>query len=233
MILIGMLIAFASFTLSACVGLGGSLLLVPAMALAFGTKTGIAVAAILLSLNNIGKVFAYRHTIPFKAVLPIVICTMAGASVGATAMLFIDEFWVDIAVIVMVMTTFWFEFAKIRSLKHTRVAGMAFGSGLLSGFSGTSGPLKGLAIRSLGLERMYFVGAASMVSLFGDAVKAAIFTKASLMTSETWMVVGSCIFVIPLAVFCGKKLNTELGEKVFAGCFWAVMTGYSARLLLN
>ena len=42
----------ASFIVSAAAGLGGSLILVPAMMMAIGTKDGIAVAALLLACNK-------------------------------------------------------------------------------------------------------------------------------------------------------------------------------------
>ncbi|CAA9282739.1 MAG: hypothetical protein AVDCRST_MAG93-3301, partial [uncultured Chloroflexia bacterium] len=64
----------AAFTISAAAGLGGSLILVPALALVLGTKEGVALAALLLALNNVVKVFAYRQTIPLaKSALVIVL----------------------------------------------------------------------------------------------------------------------------------------------------------------
>ena len=50
------LIAVAvSFTVSASAGLGGSLVLVPILALVLGTKEGVALAALLLAANNVVK----------------------------------------------------------------------------------------------------------------------------------------------------------------------------------
>ena len=57
----------ASFTLSASAGLGGSLILVPTLALILGTKQGVALAALLLACNNVVKVVAYRGPIPEAA----------------------------------------------------------------------------------------------------------------------------------------------------------------------
>ncbi len=137
-----MLFAFISFTISASVGLGGSLLLVPAMILAFDTKSGIAIAAILLSLNNVGKVYAFRATIPLKAALPIVFITMFGAATGATALLVVDEIWVDLAVMAMIFSTLVFEVGQLKWARKINSHLMAYFSGCTSGFSGTSGPLK-------------------------------------------------------------------------------------------
>jgi hypothetical protein len=121
-------------------------------------------------------------------------------------------------------------------LDRVRVAGgpvLAFGAGATSGFSGTSGPLKGMAIRQLDLDRAHFVGAASLVSLAGDATKTVIFTEAALLGSQSFMM---ALFAVPLmlvATFSGRRINQTIGERGYAVLFWGVMTGYTARLLLS
>lgn len=60
----------AACTLSASAGLGGSLILVPLLALTVGTKEGIALAALLLAANNLVKLVAYRGTIPWLSPWP-------------------------------------------------------------------------------------------------------------------------------------------------------------------
>ena len=50
------LAAAISCTLSAAVGMGGSLILVPLAILVLGVKPGIAFAAVILAINNVGKV---------------------------------------------------------------------------------------------------------------------------------------------------------------------------------
>jgi hypothetical protein len=46
---------------------GGSLILVPALALLLGTKEGVALAALLLATNSVVKVIANRGVIPLRA----------------------------------------------------------------------------------------------------------------------------------------------------------------------
>ena len=73
-----LLAAGAAFTTSAASGLGGSLVLVPALALLLGTKEGVALAALLLALDNVVKLIAYRHTIPLAGSAIVVALTVAG-----------------------------------------------------------------------------------------------------------------------------------------------------------
>ena len=72
-----------SFLLSASAGMGGSLILVPAMAALLGTKEGVTIAALLLACNNIFKLIAYYKWIPFKQATTIIALTMLGAALGA------------------------------------------------------------------------------------------------------------------------------------------------------
>ncbi|MFQ5637533.1 MAG: sulfite exporter TauE/SafE family protein [bacterium] len=234
MIVLIIALSALSFMLSASVGLGGSLILVPALSLFLGPKQGIALAAILLGCNNIAKTNAYRRTIPFRAVIWILLLTIIGAAIGAKLLVAAPESWVNYAIVVSIGATFLLECSGRRKqkLRHATGAALAFGAGATSGFSGTSGPLKGIALRNLELDRLHYVGAASVVSLAGDIMKAVMFTQASLMSQTSWLIVLGALPLMPLAALAGRHLNSRIGERAYARVFWSVMMGYSIRLLL-
>ncbi|MCX4672307.1 hypothetical protein OG453_37540 [Streptomyces sp. NBC_01381] len=108
---------------------------------------------------------------------------------------------------------------------------MAFAAGATSGFSGTSGPLKGLAVRGLALDRLHLVGALSMASLVGDVTKTAVWTDAALLTGGDYLVALACLPLMFFATFLGRRFNTRIGERGYTGLFWTVMAGYTGRLL--
>ncbi|MFB3051273.1 MAG: sulfite exporter TauE/SafE family protein, partial [Acidimicrobiia bacterium] len=58
-VVVTLLAVAVSFMISASAGLGGSLILVPTLALVLGTKEGVALSALLLAANNVVKVIAY------------------------------------------------------------------------------------------------------------------------------------------------------------------------------
>lgn len=138
---------------------------------------------------------------------------------------------VGVAVIVSLGLGFLAERPRFERLRRAGAPALALASGAASGFSGTSGPLKGLAIRCLGLDRRHLVGAASLASLAGDATKAGIYAEASLLGESALALGAAAIPLMILATYAGRRLNLSLGERGFAVLFWAVMTGYSARLL--
>lgn len=150
-------------------------------------------AAILLACHNVAKVVVYRRTIPLKATFTVLVLTMVGAAIGAELLARAPEALVSAAVIVAIALTFILERVEFNWIRATLGPVFAFCAAATSGFSGTSGPLKGIALRSLGLDRLYFVGAASLVSLGGDAVKAAIYTNAGLLDYQAWIIVLAVI----------------------------------------
>ena len=97
---------------------------------------------------------------------------------------------------------------------------------------GNCGSLKGAAIKTLGLNRAHFVGAASVVSLVGDLTKAAVYSKASLLVPENWGIVAAAVPLMMGAALLGRKINRSIGERAYNTMFWGVMVGYSIRLLL-
>ena len=233
------MIAFAlaasalAFVLSAAAGLGGSLILVPALSLVYGVKEGVALAAILLAGNNIAKVVAYRRTLPIKAASGVLALTILGSFLGAELLVRSPERVVQVAVVLAIVLGFAAERLRLTTAPRFSAGLLALVAGLTSGFSGTSGPLKGLALRRLDFDRMHLVGAASAVSLASDAVKGAVYLRAGLVDREAWVVVLACVLLMPIATLTGRRINRQVGEAAYSGLFWTVMMGYTLRLLVR
>jgi uncharacterized protein len=223
-----------SICLTASPGLGGSLLLVPTLALAMGPKSGVALAALLLAGNNMVKVWAYRVSLPIRSALPIVGLTALGALLGARLLIALPESVITAAILVAFTLTLVAERLSLaKGLRLGGAPGLALAAGATSGLSGTSGPLKGVAIRSLGLDRFHIVGAASLVSLAGDATKTAAFAEARLLDHQSFMLAVTAVPLMVVATYVGRRINRELGERGYAMLFWGVIGGYAARLVLN
>jgi hypothetical protein len=231
MIVLALFAAACSFLISAWAGLGGSLILVPVLSLLLGPKEGIAAASLLLAGNNLAKVAVYWRTIPLRIVAGTVVLTVLGTALGAQLLVAAPDAWVSVGIVVIFAATFFAERTSLPRLQRTAAPVLAFGAGATSGFSGTSGPLKGIALRTLKLDRMYFVGAASAVSFAGDVTKTAIFAEAALLNETSWLLVLGALLIMPLAALTGRQLNTKLGAQVHNVVFWIVMGGYTLRLL--
>lgn len=225
-------LVYASFTISASAGLGGSLLLVPTLALFLGSKEGVALAALLLASNNVMKIVAYRATLPFRKSAVIVVLIVLGAALGSTLLVQAPEWAVTIGIVIMFVASVVAERLRWQRLRKGFAPVLAFVSGASSGFSGTSGPLKGVAIRNLDLDRRHFVGAASLASFAGDATKTAIFADAELLGRTSVVTAIAAVPLMALGTWTGSTINARAGERTFAVLFWSVMAGYSIRLFI-
>ncbi len=225
-----LVLVYASFTVSASAGLGGSLLLVPTLALFLGSKEGVALAALLLASNNVMKIIAYRRTLPFRAAAGITVLIVTGAALGSTLLVKAPTAWVTVGVVAMFGASIAAERLELRPVRAGLAPFLALVSGASSGFSGTSGPLKGVAIRNLDLDRRHFVGAASLASFAGDATKTAIFANGKLLGTNSVLIALAAVPLMALGTWSGSSLNERVGERSFAILFWTVMSGYSIRL---
>lgn len=227
-----LLLVYASFAISASAGLGGSLLMVPTLALFLGSKEGVALAALLLASNNVMKIFAYRATLPVRAAAVVVVLTIVGAAIGSSLLVRAPDWAVTTGIVVMFAATLVAERFELRTARTGFAPSLAFVSGATSGFSGTSGPLKGVAIRNLDLDRRHFVGAASLASFAGDATKTAIFADAELLGRTSLLTALAAVPLMVLGTWTGSAMNRRAGERTFAVLFWTVMAGYTVRLFV-
>jgi uncharacterized membrane protein YfcA len=233
LVLVLALAIYASFVVSASVGLGGSLVLVPVLVLAIGPREGVALAALLLAGNNVLKVIAYRATLPLRQSAMVLGCTIVGVLAGATALTRAPQDLVMVAVIASLALSLTLELRGASEVRRATSPALALAAGATSGFSGTSGPLKGVAVKNLGLDRLHTVGAASIVSLGGDLTKTAVFTEAGLLGPSALLVAAVSVPLMVLGTWTGRRLTGRLGERRWAALFWLTMVGYSARLMLS
>ncbi len=224
---------FTSFFVSASAGLGGSLVLVPTLTLTIGTKEGVALAALLLGANNLVKLVAYRAALPVAAASKLMVLTVVGTFIGARLLVAAPEAAVTIAVIASFALALLAERNEFDRRPTTLAPVLALGAGATSGFSGTSGPLKGVAIRSLGLDRLHVVGAAAILSALGDITKAAVFTEAGLLGRTSFAVGAASVPLMLIGTVLGRRFNEAIGEQGFERLFWLVMGGYTVRLIIT
>ena len=222
-----------SFFVSAAAGLGGSLVLVPVLALALGAREGVTLAAVLLAGNNLVKLWVYRSVLPLRPTVVLVACTGIGALFGARLLVAAPESIIGLAVVLACAASFAVEAVGLGPVTRSTAWVFACAAGAMSGFSGTSGPLKGIAVRSCGFDRLRTVGAATLLSATSDITKTAVFAEAGLFSSTTAWITAGAIPLMILATLAGRRFTQAIGERGYARLFWVVIAGYAVRLVLS
>lgn len=236
-----LLATFVALFVSSVAGYGGSLVLVPAFVVILGPREGIALAGLVLACNNVVKCVAYRRSLALRQGWPLLVVTAAGVVVGTRVLIVVPEHALVGGIVVVAIASFAVELAgraggrlstpePLNVIKRRSVLPMTVGSSILSGATGSSGPLKGMAIRHLGLPRLEHVGLASAASLAGDALKSGILADAGLLPAMSLWVVLAAIPMMPLAAWVGLRTNRRISEDTFRWVFWGVVGGYSLRM---
>jgi uncharacterized membrane protein YfcA len=228
-----LLATFASLFISSIAGYGGSLLLVPVLGVILGPKEGVALAALLLGWNNVFKVIAYRRTLALREGWALLLVTAVGVWFGAQLLISASDrvvVWSIVAATIVSLAVDAFGADRmLRARRHTAVPLMG-ASAVLSGVSGSSGPLKGISVRSLNLPRLEHVGLASSVSLVADALKVELFANAGLFEDLDLAVLAVALPVMPVGAWVGRAVNRRLSESAFRWIFWSVVGGYTLRM---
>jgi uncharacterized protein len=224
---------FVSLFVSSIAGYGGSLILVPTLGALLGPREGIAFAAVVLAWNNVFKVIAYRHTLALREGWPLVAVAAVGVSIGARTLVALSDRVVIWTVIVVTGVSLIVELVGTERLLRTRrrmaLPAMA-ASSFLSGVSGTSGPLKGVAIRSYALPRLEHVGLAACVSLIADVFKVEVFASAGLLDNMNFATLALVLPMMPVAAWVGRYVNGRMNEEAFRWVFWSIVAGYTIRM---
>lgn len=225
--------AFVALFVSSVAGYGGSLILVPALAAILGPKQGIAMASLLLGWNNAFKLIAYRRTLALRTGWPLLVVTAMGVWFGARLLIDAPAHVAMWAIVAVTVVSLGVEVvggsAALEARRHLALPAMA-ASSVLSGVSGSSGPLKGVAIRSLGLPRLQHVGLASCVSFVADAFKVELFASAGLFGDVNPVTIACALPMMPVGAWVGRSINERVDERAFRWIFWTVVGGYTMRM---
>ena len=67
----------------------------------------------------------------------------------------------------------------------------------------------------------------------GDPDKTAVFAEAQLLGRFSVVIALVAVPLLILGTFSGRSINHAIGERGYTVLFWAVMGGYTLRLLLG
>jgi hypothetical protein len=177
----------AAGTLGGIVGFGGSTILMPILALAFGPKEAVPIMAIAGILANLSRVLVWWREIDWQAALIYCVTGIPFAALGARTLLALDP-----RVIELVLGFFFLAMIPARHwlLKRGFTIGLpglmlaGAGVGYLSGLVASTGPLNTPFFLAYGLVKGAFVSTEALGSLGVFGTKAIVFQTFGALPSE-------------------------------------------------
>jgi uncharacterized protein len=225
-------ILFLSFVISASSGMGGSLLMIPAFSMLIGVKEGIILSGVLLTLNNVSKFIFYYNYFSFKSIGYLLVFVVAGSILGSYLMLQFNEVFLSFFLLAHIVASLYIQYYSTVKVRLAAGNGYAFLSGLFSGISGSSGPLKAVSVRCRFVSNQEIAASVTVLSLFGDFSKCVVYLRNSTISEAHYQYLIVGVMMMPLATWIGKKINKSVSVTGYNILFCVVLAGYILKIIL-
>ena len=211
-------VGLAAGALSAIVGTGASIILLPVLIPQFGPQQAVPIMAVAAVMGNIGKSLAWWRDIDWRAFAAYSVTGVPGAALGARTLLVLPASIVEIG-----LGLFFLGLIPIRRWMRVRDVQMplwqlaAAGAviGFLTGIVLSTGPLSIPAFGAVGLSKGALLSTEAVSSLTLMISKAATF---QLLGALPWpqivqgLIVGASMIV---GSFAAKRIVDRMNVKTF------------------
>lgn len=215
-------------------GFGSSTYFVP-LALFFENFTFvITITAFLHTFSNLFKIFYFRKEHQRELLLKLVLPSVALCALGA---LFVTETNIDLiklslGLFMLVLSALAFiNISRPQRLSANKAIALCSLSGFLTGFIGTGGAIRGIALGGLNLSKEAFVYLSSMIDTGGDVLRLSIYLSKGYMEWEQWYYLPLLFVAASIGTYIGKKMLARIPQLTFEKIV-LVFTSISGVLLI-
>lgn len=210
--------AFLSELLGTLSGFGSSTFFVPAALFVESFHFVLALTAILHCFGNLSRIILFRKNFEwrlfFRLALPFIILT----GVGAILTKYSDPAALKVSLgIFLILVAPVLAFGKHAMERLPIWAGVILSgvSGFLTGFVGTGGAIRGIALTALKIEKNSFVALSSSIDVGGDLLRASIYLKNGYMDWSQWFYIPLLWVAAILGARAGKKVLNRVNQTQF------------------
>jgi uncharacterized membrane protein YfcA len=194
-------LGLVSGTLSGIVGFGASIMLMPALMLAFGPREAVPIMAIAGLLANLARVLVWWREVDWRANAYYCVTAVPCAAVGARALLVLNPRMVEgilgVLFILMVPARRWLLDRGMR-LQAWHLTLVGAGIGFLTGLVASTGPINTPFFLAYGLVKGAYLATEALGSMAVSLAKALVFRRFDALPLETvvsGLIVGASLMV--------------------------------------
>jgi uncharacterized membrane protein YfcA len=230
-------------TLSGIVGFGASIMLMPALMLAFGPQQAVPIMAIAGLLANFSRIVVWWREVDWRANAFYCATAVPCAALGARTLLLLEPRIVEgilgLLFLLMIPARRWL-FARGLRIKAWHLSLVGAGIGFLSGIVASTGPINTPFFLAYGLVKGAYLSTEALGSMAIGITKAIVFQRFDALPLETvarGLVVGATLmigsrlakgFVLRLDAhqfrFLMDCLLALAGVTLLLGAFWLART---------
>lgn len=218
-------IAFFSELIGTLSGFGSSTFFVPIAVLIEDFHFVLVITAILHCLGNLSRIFLFKEffqfPIFFRLAFPSVVLTGLGAVLTTQIHKPLFENSLG-AVLILLSVLLMFGKELIQQLPLSAAYVLTGISGFLTGFIGTGGALRGVALTALKVEKNAFVSLSASIDLGGDFLRLIVYLKNQFMDWDQWFYIP----LLGLAAFFGSKVAKSILGRIKQEQFDRIVTAF-------
>jgi uncharacterized membrane protein YfcA len=215
-------LGLVSGTLSGIVGFGASIMLMPALMLAFGPHEAVPIMAIASLLANLSRVLVWWRQVDWRANAYYCVTAVPCAALGARTLLILDPHVVEAALgalfILMVPARRWLLARGLRiEAWHLTLVGA--GIGFITGMVASTGPINTPFFLAYGLVKGAYLATEALGSMAIGLTKALVFHRFDALPLET-VVRG---LIVGASLMAGSRLAKGFVLRLEADRFRLIM----------
>jgi hypothetical protein len=175
-------------TLSGIVGFGASIMLMPALMLAFGPHEAVPIMAIAALLANLARVLVWWREIDWRANAYYCVTAVPCAALGARTLLSLNPHVVEsilgVLFLLMIPARRWLHARGLRT-KAWHLTLVGAGIGYLSGMVASTGPINTPFFLAYGLVKGAYLATEALGSIAIGLTKAIVFQRFNALPPDT------------------------------------------------
>jgi uncharacterized membrane protein YfcA len=214
--------------ISAAFGIGGGFTLIALLALLLPPAALIPVHGIVQLGSNAGRVGIMLKQILWRPVLPFVIGTVIGASLGAMVVVQLPPWAVQLALGIFII---WAVFAKLPPIQQRYILLGGVVSSFLTMFFGATGNFIAAMVKSMNLEPVPHVATHSLMMTFQHFVKVLIFGLIGFQFGPYMILIIGMLISGFIGTIIGSRFLTKAGGRYFKPVLNTILSLAAARLI--
>jgi uncharacterized membrane protein YfcA len=226
----GLLVAASLVTsfISAAFGIGGGFTLIALLALLLPPAALIPVHGIVQLGSNAGRVGIMLKQVVWRPVLPFVIGTVIGASLGAMVVVQLPPWAVQLALGIFII---WAVFAKLPPIQQRYILLGGVVSSFLTMFFGATGNFIAAMVKTMNLDPVPHVATHSLMMTFQHLAKVLIFGLIGFQFGPYMIWIIGMLISGFIGTVIGSRFLTKVGGRYFKPVLNTILSLAAARLI--
>lgn len=229
-----LLAAFLCEILGTIGGFGSSVFFVPIAGFFFSFNMVLAITGILHVFSNVNKLLLFKNSIDKKLLLyygiPSVLLVLAGSYLSTFTSFELAELTLAIFLVIFSVTLLLLPNLQLPATRNNALLSGAL-AGLLAGFNGTGGAIRGISMAAFNLEKNTFVATSAAVDLGVDVSRSAVYLGYGYFDKQYWYLIPLLLVISFFGSLVGKKLLNSIPQEKFKKLVLFLILGIGLILL--